>query len=139
MVSSSEIFTRDLLSEVRRNPKKAQAIQAALARLDNVTSDVQLGKASTAEVTEAQAAMIPLCGFNFGLLIPYFFPRYPLDEPLSLLSRPFMFAMTCLAPDSVTTFRAGRQVGKCVTGDTRLTTDKLGDVSIAELFDLAKA
>jgi hypothetical protein len=139
MVSSSEIFTHDLLSEVRRNPQKAAAIQTALARLDKVTSDIQLGKASSAEVTEAQAALIPLCGFNFGLLIPYYFPRYPLDEPLSLLARPFMFAMTCLAPDSVTTLRAGRQVGKCVVGETTITTDKLGDISIAELFDLAKA
>ena len=139
MASSSDIFSHDLLRDVRRNPKKAEAIHKAVARLDKLTQDMKLGKASSSDVTEAQAALIPLCGFNFGLLIPFFFPRYPLDEPLSLLTRPFMFAMTCMAPDSVLTFRAGRQVGKCVTGDTKVTTDKLGDLRISELFDMAKA
>lgn len=137
MASSSEIFTHDLLRDVRRNPKKAAAIQTALVRLEKVVADVGLGKASQADVSQAQAALLPLCGFNFGLLIPYFFPRYPLDEPLSLLQRPFMFAMTCLAPDSIMTLRAGRQVGKCVTGDTEVTTDKLGTISIADLFAAA--
>lgn len=139
MASSSEIFTHDLLRYVRRNPTKATAIQSALARLDKISADVQLGKASSEEMTNVQASLIPLCGFNFGLLIPYCFPAYPMDQPLSLLSRPFMFAMTCLSPGSVTTLRAGRQVGKCVKGATKLTTEKLGDISIAELFDLAKA
>lgn len=137
MISSSDIFSYDLLSDVRRNPKKATIIENALQRLDTVTSDISKGKASAADLTEAQAALIPLCGFNFGLLIPSVFPRYPLDEPLSLLARPFMFAMTCMVPDSVITLRAGRQVGKCVTGDTLITTEQLGDIPISELFAMA--
>jgi hypothetical protein len=134
MISSSEIFSHDLLSDVRKNPTKSLRIQAALERLEKVTLDRSLGKASADDLTEAQAAIVPLSGFNFGLLIPSFFPRYHMGQPLSLLSRPFMFAMTCLAPDSVTTLRAGRQVGKCVTGETLLTTDKLGEISIGDLF-----
>lgn len=137
-MTSSEIFSYDLLSDVRKNPKKAAVVQTALERLDKVAHDVAIGKASVADLTDAQAAIIPACSFNFGMLIPYYFPRYPLDEPLSLLTRPFMFAMTCLAPDSTMTLRAGRQVGKCVDGDTIITTDRLGDISIAELFDMAK-
>ncbi len=139
MTSSSEIFSHDLLRDIRRNPKKAEAIQAAAERLDTVIQDAGLGKASSADITAAQYALVPLCGFNFGMLIPYFFTRYPLDEPLSLMSRPFMFAMTCMAPDSVVTFRAGRQVGKCVAGATQVTTDKLGNLRISELFSMAKA
>jgi hypothetical protein len=134
MISSSEIFSHDLLSDVRKNPTKGLQIQAALERLEKVTLDKSLGKASAEDLSEAQAAIVPLSGFNFGLLMPSFFPRYHLGQPLSLLARPFMFAMTCLAPDSVTTLRAGRQVGKCVTGDTLLTTDKLGEISIGALF-----
>lgn len=137
-MTSSEIFSYDLLSDVRKNPKKAAVVQTVLERLDKVAHDVAIGKASVADLTDAQAAIIPACGFNFGMLIPYYFPRYPLDEPLSLLTRPFMFAMTCLAPDSTMTLRAGRQVGKCVVGATVITTDKLGDISIAELFAMAK-
>jgi hypothetical protein len=136
MTSSSDIFTYDLLSAVRRNPKKALEIEKALSRIEMVSRQAKLGKASRDQLSEAQAAILPLCGFNFGLLIPSFFPSYPEEFPLSLLARPFMFAMTCLAPDSVVTFRSGRQVGKCVTGDTVVSTDRLGAIAIASLFDL---
>lgn len=136
MASSSEIFTHDLLRYVRRNPTKATAIQSALARLDKISADVQLGKASSEEMTNVQASLIPLCGFNFGLLIPYCFPAYPMDQPLSLLARPFMFAMTCLSPGSVTTLRAGRQVGKCVVGSTLVTTSTHGNINMEALFNL---
>lgn len=138
-MTSSDLFTHDLMRSVRRDPKKALEIEKALSRIEMVTRQAKIGKASRDQLAEAQAAILPLCGFNFGLLIPSFFPSYPEDQPLSWLPRPFMFAMTCLAPDSIVTFRSGRQVGKCVDGDTEIQTDKLGRMSIVDLFDLGVA
>ena len=136
MAKTSDLFIFDLLSTLRKNPKKAQEVQAAVDRVDMITRGIKDGKASREDLVEAQSSLIPLCGFNFGLLIPMCFHRYPLDAPLSLLDRPFMFAMTCLAPDSVVTLMAGRQVGKCVDGDTEVLTDKFGLTSMDQLFQM---
>lgn len=91
---------------------------------------------SRLEHVKALARVIPASGFNFGHLIPFFFPRYPVDKPLDLRTRPFMYAMTCLSAGSTTTLMAGRQVGKCVTGDTTLSSSR-GDLTLRQLFDMA--
>jgi hypothetical protein len=134
MNPSSEIFTHDLMSAIRKDPRKSRLVSDALQRVDTITRAIADGKASRQDLTRAQASLVPLCGFNFGLLMPSFFPRYPFDAPLSLIARPFMFAMTCLAPNSTITLKAGRQVGKCVTGDTEIVTDR-GPMTISALFD----
>lgn len=84
----------------------------------------------------AMARTIPVCGFNFGHLVPFFFPRYPVDKPLDLRTRPFMYAMTCLSAGSTTTLMAGRQVGKCVTGETAVSSSQ-GELTLRQLFDMA--
>jgi hypothetical protein len=133
-MSNEQQFIYDLLSDLRKSPARLEAVKTAMRRVDIVTQEVAAGKASRQQITEAEAALVPLCGFNFGLLMPRVFPRYPVDEPLDFASRPFMFAMTALAPNSVVTLKAGRQVGKCVTEDTRvITTD--GELTMLDLFN----
>ncbi len=109
-------------------------MEEALRRIDSVSQAVAEGKASRQSITSAEASLIPLCGFNFGLLIPRVFPRYPVDAPLDFSSRPFMFAMTGQAPSSIVTLKAGRQVGKCADGDTEVMTNG-GAATMRELFD----
>jgi hypothetical protein len=133
-MSNEQQFIYDLLSDLRKSPARLEAVKTAMRRVDIVTQEVAAGKASRQQITEAEAALVPLCGFNFGLLMPRVFPRYPVDAPLDFASRPFMFAMTALAPNSVVTLKAGRQVGKCVTEDTRvITTD--GELTMLDLFN----
>lgn len=120
-MTSQAVFTYDLLSHLRRDPRKAKLVGDTLQRVERITKAISEGKATRTDLAEAQGELIRHCGFNFGLLIPNFFHRYPLEEPLNLLNRPFMFAMTCLGPDSVVTLKAGRQVGKCVTADTTVS------------------
>jgi hypothetical protein len=127
-------FLYDLLGYLRRHPARRAEVEAALLRMDSVTQAVAAGKASRQQITEAEAALIPLCGFNFGLLIPKMFPRYPREDPLDFSNRPFMFATSAQAPSSVTTFKAGRQVGKCADGDTLVETPD-GVITLRELFD----
>ena len=110
------------------------AVDAALRRVDSVTQLAYEGKASRQDITAAEAAVVPLCGFNYGLLIPKMFPQYPDDQPLDFSQRPFMFAMSAQAPNSVVTLKAGRQVGKCADGATELTTPS-GSITMRELFE----
>ena len=127
-------FIYDLLSALRRDPGRREAVEEALRRVDSVAQAVSEGKASRREITEAEAALIPLCGFNFGLLMPKMFPTAARGDPLDFSNRPFMFAASAQAPGSVVTFKAGRQVGKCADGDTQVITPE-GSITLRELFD----
>lgn len=53
-----------------------------------------------------------LCKYNAGLLVPYFFPQYPYDKPLSCTNRPYSFAMFHMQLGGFLSIRAGRQIGK---------------------------
>lgn len=133
-MDAEQHFIYDLVSELRKNPRRREVVLNALKRVDSVTASVLAGKASRSEIVKAEAALVPACGFNYGLLIPKMFPRYPFDEPLDFSSRPFMFVMTSLTPGSVVTLKAGRQVGKCADGDTLVTTQG-GAVSLRDIFN----
>jgi len=126
-------FVYDLLSELRKDPQRRLEVSKRLVDIDKINQDITDGKASLNDLTAAEADLVPLCGFNFGLLMPRVFPRYPFDAPLDFSSRPFMFAMTSMAPNSVVTLKAGRQVGKCASGDTEVVT-RAGNTTLAELF-----
>ena len=133
-MADEQHFIYDLLSDLRRNPKHCREVENALQHLDSVELARANGKASRRDVTDAEAKIVVASGFNFGLLIPRFFPRYPLDQPLDFSNRPFMFAMTSQAPGSVVTLKAGRQVGKCADGDTEVMT-LTGPSTLKNLFD----
>ncbi len=130
---TKEIFTYDLMSTLRKDPVKARKVQEGMERIDTIQRQLGQGKADPSVLAKEMAALIPVCGFNFGLLIPHFFKKYPQDKPLSYIPRPFMFAMSSLSCNSVVTLKAGRQVGKCSDGSTQVTTDR-GMMTLLELF-----
>jgi hypothetical protein len=72
-----------------------------------------------------------LSHFNLSLLLPYLFPRYE-NSALSVQERPFSMAMLNLRPDSVTTIRASRQVGKALEEEEPVLTPS-GWVSMKDL------
>ena len=133
-MTSPYIF--DLVNALRYDPIHGPAIRKAAAALKRIEEGRASGKAVMAEVSQAQADLVSASGMNFGLLVPYLIPRFGRrGTPMSFLDRPFMFSMSCLAPNTVVTLRAGRQVGKCADGDTVVTTSS-GDLTLRALFDL---
>lgn len=64
------------------------------------------------QIGEDLKALLKHCDYNFGFLTPYFFPRYPKDQPLSLTDRPYSFSMFGFQIGGSTTLRASRQIGK---------------------------
>lgn len=134
-MKNSDIFSYDVMSYLRKRPDKQAAVQATLERVHNINLLIKEGKATTSDKRKELHKLIPLSGYNFGFLIPTMFPRYPLDESLKFTDRPFMFAMSCLAPGSVVTLKAGRQVGKCADGSTKVTTNR-GTMTLRDLYEL---
>lgn len=131
-----EIFTYDLWGKMRRNTKMMDSISSAVARVAKLDQMASEGKVGMDDLRDAMAKLIPQCGWNYGMLVPFVFHRYPLDRPMTLLSRPFMFTMTCMAPNSVVTLRAGRQVGKCAHGTTTVETN-YGPTTLEDIFNSA--
>ena len=136
MKDLSEIFVYDLMAKLRSSPQHARAAQTSVDNVASLQRRVAQGKADREDLSRALSGVVTTCGFNYGLLMPQIFPSYPVNEPLSLLPRPFMFVMTTLAANSTLTLRAGRQVGKCADGATEVETETHGSLTLSQLFDM---
>ncbi len=126
-------FVYDLVGHMRNNPAARATINKTMQEVERAHEAMRRGGPRD-EVSAAFAKAVVDCGFNFGLVMPYYFYNFRDSAPMSLLDRPYMFAMTCLAPDSVTVLMSGRQVGKCADGETDISTDA-GVMTLSELFD----
>lgn len=88
--SQVHAIVRDLQTLERRNP----------------TAKVQKEKKSRL------LELLRISDFNSGLLVPYFFPRYPDNKPLALSRRPFAFAMYAVIVGGFLVLRGSRQISK---------------------------
>lgn len=129
-------FVFDLFKSLRDNPARKKKIDQSLVLLSQLEAEHKRKGGNRKEIQQELAGLVVNSGFNLGLTIPYVFPRFLEGAPLSFVNRPFMFALTCLAGGGSVTVRAGRQVGKCVGGNTTVQTNQ-GRMTMKELFDLA--
>ncbi len=136
MAELKDVFVYDLMAKLRSDPKRAREVQEAVDNVGKIQRQVAAGKAERGAVSKEMARVISASGFNFGLLLPHIFPRYPTTAPLSLIQRPFMFAMMNMAANIVLTLRAGRQVGKCADATTEIETESHGTLTMGQLFDM---
>lgn len=104
----------DLNLEVRTNAEfqhKLKALTDDVTRLEKLYGD---DPKVNDKIGERIIDIYRLCKYNAGLLVPYFFPQYPYDKPLSCTARPYSYAMFHMQIGGSTTFRAGRQIGKAL-------------------------
>jgi hypothetical protein len=104
----------DLEWNARTNPVFRSELLSLIKRVDFFERSQQ-----PVEQGVAVRALLRHCNYNFGLLVPYFFPRYPKDQPLSLSDRPYSFSMFDLQIGGSTTFRGSRQIGKSTSFSAR--------------------
>lgn len=127
----------DLQKELTTNQAFAQHVQGLLNKIAYAEKS-----GDRAEVEGAVTNLIIQCRCNPGLLVPYFFPKYPDDEPMTLWSRPHTFAMMALSSNTSLVVQASRQVGKCLTGDTEINvrnTDGVAEkISMKNFFEDVK-
>ena len=89
-------------------------ISTAMGKLEAKAEEGGIGSVDT-KMEELIRDLLRLCRYNAGFLVPYFFPSYPKTAPLSLLDRPFSFAMFDFRIGGYTVIRASRQIGKSTT------------------------
>jgi len=90
---------------------------ARLAQLEKMT-----GGTGNQEIGKVLMDVLRMCDFNAALLVPYFFPAYPKELPLSLSRRPFQAAFMDVQVGGYITAVTGRQSGKCIKHNTLLQT-----------------
>ncbi len=101
----------DIYHQAKANPgfgSQVQAISKELQMLERRTP-------TTKVLEQRQLLMLDflkVCDFNSGFLVPYFFPKYPGNKPLSLLKRPFAFAFYAMVVGGYMVFRGSRQISK---------------------------
>ena len=138
MIFHSDVVFYDMVGRLRKNNTLYNAAHALIKNADKIAAGMRVGKGNpfTPENYGKLAFLASrACGSNFGGLLSGFLPDFRDDKPFSIIERPFMAAMTTLSP-GIVVLKAGRQVGKCTTGDTTVATDKLGVVQLRDLFDM---
>jgi hypothetical protein len=123
------------------DPEFALRVTDAYALCQATSTALTLGEGSADRVRDATGKLVEACGYNLGMLMPSIYPRFVLDPnsgetlPLDYVNRPYMFAFGSLLDDCTLTMITGRQVGKCVTGDTVIQTS-IGEMSVKALFEM---
>lgn len=138
MIFHSDLVYYDMVGQLRKNDTLFNAASQFIEAADKIAAGIQSGKGKPyTHENYAKMVMtsISACGSNFGGLLGGFLPSFRDEKPFSIVERPFMAAMTTLSPGMVV-LKAGRQVGKCATGDTTVDTDTMGSVQLRDLFDM---
>lgn len=118
----------DLYQKIREDPQFVEYINKRIVEIDRLerTSGPQN------RIDELTLDILRVCQNNFGLLVPYVFPTYIEGKPMSLMDRPFGFAMMNYSLGTTTTIRASRQIGKALAAGEPVLTPK-GWVPIGHL------
>lgn len=126
-----DIYYDDLYRDLTTNPEFCSKAMKILGVIEKAYKD---GDTETAR--KGVHELLALCNYNPSLLVPYFFPRFPESEPMTLWSRPHSFAMMGLTFLGDTTIKASRQIGKCLIGPTHLKIKENGVTRITTIKDL---
>ena len=136
MIFHSDVVFYDMVGQLRKNDTLFDAASKFIEASDKIAVGIRSGKGKPythENYAKMTSAAIQACGNNFGGLLGGFLPDFKDGRPFSIVERPFMAAMTTLSPGTVV-LKAGRQVGKCATGDTTVDTDTMGHVQLRDLF-----
>lgn len=112
-------------------------------KIQKLMHDLTLAEASNDKeaVRNSMLELLRACDYNASLLVPFFFPKFAGNKPMTLWSRPHAFSMMAVGAGNIYTIQASRQIGKCLAGKTEVCCrDKDGEytTTIADIFDAAK-
>lgn len=102
----------DLNWEVKTNAEFRYKLKALTDDIKRIEKENEGDPHCNDKIASRIIDIYRLCKYNAGLLVPYFFPQYPYDKPLSCTNRPYSFAMFHMQIGGFLSIRAGRQIGK---------------------------
>ena len=105
----------DLPNEMRTNGQFKHAVTELVKRIAVLEPKSQADPKASEELSSCMIKLYHMCNQNAGFLVPYFFPNYPFEKPLSLSDRPYSYAMFHMQMGGFTVTRASRQIGKSTT------------------------
>ena len=112
-------------------------------KIQKLMHDLTLAEASNDKeaVRNSMLELLRACDYNASLLVPFFFPKFSGSKPMTLWSRPHAFSMMAVGAGNIYTIQASRQIGKCLSGKTKLyckTQNTEEEITIEDLFNEAK-
>lgn len=127
---TSSIYS-DLYKDLTTNPDFCN-------KISKILKDIELAdRAGNMEAAKQHVQeLLIACNFNASLLVPYFFPKFPEFEPMTLWTRPHSFSMMGLTLLGSLTVQASRQIGKCLKDDTELQVKVHGTEQVMAIKDL---
>lgn len=105
----------DLYHEMQVNATLYEKLDRLTGALDALHQKYGSNAPFMQETANIIYAIFVACDYNVGLLFPYFFPTAIMGQPLSLMNRPFAFAMTKMHLFGSLTMRGSRQISKTTT------------------------
>lgn len=105
----------DLPNEVRTNGQFNHLVTTLVQRIAQLEQKSQSDPRAADELNSCMVKLYHTCNHNAGFLVPYFFPKYPFEKPLSLSDRPYSYAMFHMQMGGYMVTRASRQIGKSTT------------------------
>lgn len=102
----------DVEYEARTNPEFRSKLNHLISQLSKVEAAVRVGAARATYVKQLLHELIRHTNYNTALFLPYFFPVFENNTPMSLRDRPFAYSMYDLSPGGALTVRGSRQISK---------------------------
>lgn len=105
----------DLYHEMQVNATLYEKLDRLTGALDDLHQKYGSNAPYMDDTAKIIYAIFQACDYNVGMLFPYFFPTAISGMPLSLMQRPFAFAMTKMHLFGSLTMRGSRQISKTTT------------------------
>lgn len=114
------LFMKDLYKKIRTSSKFMKFFSAITSKV--VSLEKQGKSPGSEEIREEILKLLRGCDYNPAPLLPYMFPTYIDGEGLSMMNRPFGYAVTDVTPGNTITTRAGRQAAKSTSIGAKMLT-----------------
>jgi hypothetical protein len=105
----------DLYKEARTNGEFRHELRRLISKIRTLEEKKSYSSRAEEEINEAVVQIYRMSKYNAGFLVPYFFPQYPYNTPLTMNARPYSYALMNMQLGGYMVIRASRQIGKSTT------------------------
>lgn len=112
----------DIHKEARTNGEFRHKLQKLVGEISLLERNAASDHKAEEKINQLTVDVYRHCNYNAGFLVPYFFPEYPFNKPLSLNSRPYSYCMFHFQIGGYLVVRASRQIGKALEDNEPILT-----------------
>ncbi len=113
--NASQMSYLDVFRELQSNGAFKASVSGLMIDINRIEGQLVRRPHLAEQLQDRVMELMRVCNYNTGLLVPYFFPKYPKAEPMSLFDRPYAFALFHFQIGGFMILRGSRQIGKSTT------------------------